>query len=167
MGASAHTLDNVKIVLTAGTGTETSAQTTVELRSHDGTNTPTTTVLATLTPTLTGTTYGSTPTETTFTPASTITLQAYTKYWIVARGIATNYLSWNKTNPSAAPTDGAGTYLAHVFSIDGGSIWGAPDTSYNAIQINGTPAVNTPTNAPIDLNMNKPVETFATEIELK
>ncbi|MEY3220175.1 MAG: hypothetical protein RIT27_1532, partial [Pseudomonadota bacterium] len=165
MGASDHTLDNVKIVLTAGTGTEADAQTFVELRSHDGTNTPTTNVIATLAPNpLTHTAYGATPTEATFTPASTITLQANTKYWVVARGIATNFLSWQV--PSAPPTDGAGTYLAYALSADGGATWNS-STYYNAIQINGTAVSSGAVSAPIDLAVEKQPTTFATEIELK
>jgi len=170
MGAAAHTLDNVKIVLTAavGGGTEASAQTTVQLRSHDGTNTPTTTVIATLNPNpLTGTAYGTTPAPVTFTPASTITLQASTKYWVVARGISTNFLRWSRTNLGVAPTNGAGTYLAHVFTSDGGTNWGAPDTLYNAIQINGTAVSSGIVNAPIDLHFSKQVESYSTEIEVK
>ncbi len=168
MGAAAHTLDNVKIVLAAQGGTEASAQTFVELRGHDGTNTPTTTVIATLNPNpLTNTAYGTTPTVATFTPASTITLQANTKYWVVARGIAVNFLIWNMNSSSAVPINGAGTYLVYAISYNSGTSWSS-SSSYNAIQINGTPSSgSTPVNAPIDLHFSKQAETTPTEIELK
>jgi len=167
MGAQAHTLDNVKIALSSGVGTEASAQTFVELRSHDGTSTPTSTVIATLNPNpLTGTTHGATPVAVTFTPASTITLQANTKYWIVARGIATNYLYGRINATNSVPSNGAGTYLSYNRSIDGGTSWS--DTGFKlAIQLNGTVVVVGTVSAPIFSLNHKPVETFATEIELK
>ncbi len=170
MGVQAHTLDNVNIALSSGGGTQTSAQTFVELRTHNGTSTPTS-VIATLNPNpLTNTAYGAAPTAptvTTITPAIPITLQASTKYWIVARGASSaNFLNGRVNSANSVPSNGAGTYLSYNRTTDGGTSWS--DIGFKlAIQINGTPAVNTPTNAPIDLNMNKPVETFATEIELK
>jgi len=168
MGAQAHTLDNVKIALRSGAGTEASAQTFVELRSHDGTSTPTSTVIATLNPNpLTGTTYGTTPAPVTFTPASTITLQANTKYWIVARGgSSTDKLYWGVNSAASAPTNGAGTYLSYDMTNNGGTSWGIVGWSC-AIQINGTVVVGGTVSAPIFSLNHKPVETFATEIELK
>jgi len=167
MGAQAHTLDNVKIALRNGAGTEASAQTFVELRSHDGTPTPTSTVIATLNPNpLTNTAYGTTPTVTTFTPASPITLQANIKYWIVARGIATNYLHGGVDNSGSAPANGAGTYLSYRLTNNGGTSWSNIGWDL-AIQINGTVVVVGTVSAPIFSLNHKPVETFATEIELK
>jgi len=168
MGAQAFTLDNVKIVLKENTGTETSAQTVVELRSHDGTNTPISTTIATLNPNpLTNTAYGITPTVATFTPASTITLAANTKYWVIVRSLSTTgYLNWVAPSSNSAPGNVAGTYLSYSFSNDSGSSWGS-STSYNAIQINGTAVSNGIVNAPIDLHFSKQVESYSTEIELK
>jgi len=171
MGAQAHTLDNVKIALSSGVGTEASAQTFVELRSHDGTSTPTSTVIATLNPNpLTATAYGATPTAptvTTFTPAIPITLQASTKYWIVARGgSSANFLYGRINGSGSAPANGAGTYLSYNRTIDGGISWS--NAGWNlAVQINGTVVVGGTVSAPIFSLNHKPVETFATEIELK
>jgi len=167
MGAQAHTLDNVNIALGSGGGTQTSAQTFVELRTHNGTSTPTS-VIATLNPDpLTNTAYG-TPAPVTFTPASTITLQANTKYWIVARGGSpTNFLHGGVNVTVPAPTNGAGTYLSYSETTSSGISWGS-NTGWNfAIQINGTVVVVGTVSAPIFSLNHNPVETFATEIELK
>ncbi len=177
MGTQAHTLDNVKIVLfnSPSGSTEYNAETFVELHADSGTPaTPDSAVIATLNPnSLTHTNYVSTPTEVTFTPASTITLQANTIYWIVVRGGSpTNYLLWSTNNGNAGlvPTNGAngaGTYLDYGDTADGGISWTSPIFKC-AIQINGT-AVSSGgiVNAPIDLNFSKQVESYSTEIEVK
>ncbi|MBN2824681.1 MAG: hypothetical protein JXQ76_05110 [Campylobacterales bacterium] len=147
-GSQSQSLQSVTIILQADSGTESSATTYVELRSDDGSNKPSTTVITTLNPNpLTGTNYGfTTHPEVTFTPTSTITLNANTKYWIVVRGGSDiDSLGWNKNNPNQDPSNGTGTFISYQYS-DSGIDWYEYTAGFSpaiSIKDNSTPPSST------------------------
>ena len=74
----------------------------------------------------------------TFTPTSTFTFAADTRYWLVVSGAGTNYV-WRGSNPIIAPsTTAISSFDGYAVSINGGTSYTANSLPFNTFEINAT-----------------------------
>lgn len=73
----------------------------------------------------------------TFTPSSSFTFQAATKYWLYVTGSAGSY-DWMASSPAVTPT-GFANFGEFAFSSNGGSSFSPSNVGFNSFEINATP----------------------------
>lgn len=152
MGSESYTLSSVSIWLTSSsTVTLTSTNIAVEFYTNDGGNTPGTFIAGfASTP---GTQVGTTATEVTFAPSTTLTLSAGTSYWVTVKAINTAHIGWASSSPQPSSYSSAGVQLItpSIFGSGAGgglsgsnpSNWATASGTYNTLTLNAVPEPGT------------------------
>lgn len=133
MGSQSYLLDDVVLRLDYGTGTPI-----VELRNDVGGSSPGDTVLTTFnTPGING---GGIQ-DYTFTPTSSFTLAANTKYWMYVYGSGADFSQssfWYRSSANSAPAGPGATFDIYSDTNNGGSSWNTNSTTYNKFEVHGS-----------------------------
>ena len=139
---SNYSLDNV--VLALRNFTSTSATPIVQIRDDVGTLDPGSTVLASF---INPSPQGTGDFNYTFTPASSFTFTAGTKYWLYVTATAGTNLTWRASSPSITPTGIPGIAINNLRLSTSGSPF-SNSSAINTFQINATEIVPPPVGVP-------------------
>lgn len=124
-GATAQTLDNIKLDLTLSSGTAG-----LDIRLGNSTTPSGSAFNSFGFPSISGSTY-------TFAPLSSFTLGAATTYWLVVNGTGTG--TWLGNTPNQGYTTTGASYLSTRYSSDGGVNWSLfPSGGNPGLEINAT-----------------------------